>query len=71
MYDHAYLERGAVNGVTGAQFVKQQGAFKTRFAQGGSDSWIGALNAELDLPLRIPISLFASAGIVPITEGRD
>lgn len=67
MYDHAYLERGAVNGVTGAQFVKQQGAFKTPFAQGGSDSWIGALNAELDLPLPIPISLFASVGIVPTT----
>lgn len=67
MYDHAFLERAAVNGVTGAQFVKQQGAFKTPFRQGGSDSWIGAVNAELDLPLPIPISLFASAGIVPTT----
>ena len=67
LYDHAFLERGAVNGVTGAQFVKQQGAFKTPFRQGGSDSWIGAINAELDLPLPIPISLFASAGIVPTT----
>ncbi|MBK9762383.1 MAG: hypothetical protein IPO87_03230 [Flavobacteriales bacterium] len=74
MYDHAFLERGAVNGVTGAQFVKQQGAFKTPFRQGGSDTWIGAINAELDLPLPVPISLFASVGMVPMTtitqEGR-
>jgi len=67
LYDHAYLERGASNGFTGQQFNKQQGGFKTPFAQGGSDSWTASLNAELDFPFKLPIAAFASAGWVPMT----
>ncbi len=67
LYDHAYLERGATNGLTGQQFNKQQGGFKTPFAQGGSDSWTASLNAELDFPFKLPIAAFASAGWVPMT----
>lgn len=67
LYDQAYFERGAAEGFTGRQFNKQQGAFKTPFAQGGSDSWIASANMELDLPFSLPIALFASAGIVPRT----
>lgn len=67
LFDNAYLERGATEGFTSQQFSKQQGAFKTPFLQGGSDSWIAAVNTELDLPIGIPLSLFASAGFVPFT----
>ncbi len=67
LYDHAYLERGATTGLTGQQFNKQQGGFKTPFAQGGSDSWTASLNAELDFPFKLPIAAFASAGWVPMT----
>ncbi|HMC98440.1 MAG TPA: hypothetical protein VKG92_12340, partial [Flavobacteriales bacterium] len=65
LYDHAYLERGATHGSMSRQFNKQQGAFKTPFAAGGSDTWIAAVNMELDLPFSLPIALFASAGVVP------
>lgn len=68
LFDQAYLERGADRGSTGQQFNKQQGAFKTPFKQGGSEDWMVALNMEFDLPLPIPLSLFGSAGYVPITS---
>ncbi len=75
LYDHAYLERNARDAFFARQYNTQQGAFKTPFLQGGSDTWIGAINAEFDLPVPLPIALFASAGMVPITtvtpEGRS
>jgi hypothetical protein len=68
LFDQAYLERGATDGFTGRQFTKQQGAFKTPFLQGGSDTWIASFNTEFDLPIGLPLSLFASAGFVPVTS---
>lgn len=74
LFDHAYFTRGGANDLTGRQFMRQQGAFKTPFLQGGSDSWIVAINAELDLPGPLPVALFGSMGRVPImqitTSGR-
>jgi hypothetical protein len=74
LFDHAYLERGATERLLSRQFTKQQGGFKTPFLQGGSGTWMAALNMEFDLPIGIPLSLFASAGAVPLTritpEGR-
>jgi hypothetical protein len=75
LYDHAYFERGATTRMFSKQFNEQQGAFKTPFLQGGSDSWIASINAELDFPFSFPIAVFASAGWAPITtitqEGRS
>jgi Peptidase family M1 domain len=67
LYDHAYFERGADDGFLGRQFNKQQGAFKTPFMQGGSDTWMASLNMELDMPFKFPLAFFASAGWVPLT----
>lgn len=65
-YDHAYIGRGETEGLWAQQFSKQQGAFKTGVWQGGSDSYIAAVNVELDFPMRVPIALFGSAGMVPV-----
>lgn len=70
LFDHAYLERGATERLPGRQFNKQQGAFKTPFLQGRSEDWMAAINMEFDLPLPLPISLFASRGWVP-TQRRS
>lgn len=67
LYDHAYFERGANDRFLSRQFNRQQGAFKTPFLQGGSDSWIASLGMELDFPFKLPLSAFATAGWVPIT----
>ena len=65
LFDHVYLERGRYDtDVFGRQFNKQQGAFKAPFLA-GSDSWIASMNAELDLPIPFPVSLFGSWGVVP------
>ncbi len=75
LFDHAYLERNARDDLRSRQYNVQQGAFKTPFRQGGSDTWIGALNMEWDLPTGLPLAVFASLGAVPITtvtqEGRS
>jgi hypothetical protein len=75
LYDHAYLERNARDRFLQRQYNAQQGAFKTPFLQGGSDSWIGALNMEIDLPIPLPLALFGSVGMVPVTtitqQGRS
>ena len=68
LYDHAYFERGARDRFFSRQFNKQQGAFKTPFRGGGSDSWIASLNMELDFPFKLPLAAFASAGWAPYTE---
>ncbi|MGV3636565.1 MAG: hypothetical protein ACO1NQ_02855, partial [Flavobacteriales bacterium] len=68
LYDHAYLERNARDAFTARQYQTQQGAFKTPFLQGGSETWIGALNMEIDVPIPLPIALFGSVGMVPITR---
>lgn len=65
--DRAFIGRSADAGLWANQFSKDQGAFKTGFRQGGSASYIGAVNFELDLPVRFPIAVFASAGVVPVT----
>jgi hypothetical protein len=67
LFDHAYLERGTMEGFRGRQFNKQQGAFRTPFRQGASDSWIASANMEFDLPIKLPISVFGSWGMVPMT----
>lgn len=75
LYDHAYLERNGRTPSQQRQFQTQQGAFKTPFLQGGSDTWIGALNMEIDAPMGLPLALFGSVGVVPITlistQGRS
>lgn len=68
LYDHAYLERNARDAFTARQYHTQQGAFKTPFLQGGSETWIGALNMEMDVPISLPLALFGSVGMVPITR---
>lgn len=65
--DNAFVGRAVTNGMWANQFSKTQGAFKTGFRQGGSASYIGAVNFEFDLPIRIPLAVFASAGVVPVT----
>jgi len=75
LFDHAYFERGARERFFSRQFIKQQGAFKTPMLQGGSGSWLVAVNAEIDFPFKFPLAAFASAGWAPVTtvtsEGRS
>ncbi len=68
LYDHLFLDRQYVGQNTSNQFAKDQGGFKTPTANGTSDTWIAAMNMELDFPFKLPLALFASYGAAPFTS---
>ncbi len=68
LYDHVFVDRGQQELGAGRQIAKDQGGFKAPTAQGGSDSWIAALNMELDMPIGLPLSLYGNWGAAPYTE---
>ncbi len=66
-FDHLFMDRQDVGTNTAQQMAKDQGAFRVPTAQGTSDTWIAALNMEADMPFRLPLSVYASAGAAPYT----
>lgn len=66
LYDHLFIERQPIGTLTNQQITKDQGGFKTPNSYGTSDTWIAALNMELDFPFSLPLSFFASAGASPV-----
>ncbi len=67
LYDHLYTNRQYVGQNTAVQFNKDQGGFRTPTAIGTSDTWIAALNMELDFPFALPLAAFANYGAAPVT----
>lgn len=67
LYDHLYTDRQYVGENTAIQFNKDQGGFKTPTAIGTSDTYIAALNMEVDFPFALPLAAFASYGAAPVT----
>lgn len=67
LYDHLYTDRQYVGQNTAVQFNIDQGGFRTPTSIGTSDTWIAALNMELDFPFALPLAAFASYGASPIT----
>jgi hypothetical protein len=63
-----FVDRGSQDQVNSRQIAKDQGGFKTPTALGSSDSWLAALNMELDLPFPLPLSVYGSWGAAPYTE---
>lgn len=66
LYDHLFFNRQPIGTLTDQQITKDQGGFKTPNSLGTSDTWIAAVNMELDAPFALPLSLFASAGASPV-----
>jgi hypothetical protein len=67
LYDHLYTDRQYVGQNTAVQFNIDQGGFRTPTSIGTSDTWIAALNMEVDFPFALPLTAFASYGASPIT----
>ncbi|MBS1547504.1 MAG: M1 family metallopeptidase [Bacteroidetes bacterium] len=67
LYDHLYLDRQYTGQNTSAQFNIDQGGFRTPTSIGTSDTWIAALNTEIDFPFALPLAAFASYGAAPVT----
>ncbi len=67
LYDHLYIDRQYPGQNTSRQFNKDQGGFKTPTSIGTSDTWLAALNMELDFPFALPLAAFGSYGAAPVT----
>lgn len=67
LYDHLYTDRQYVGQNTAVQFNIDQGGFRTPTSIGTSDTWIAALNTEIDFPFALPLTAFASYGAAPVT----
>lgn len=65
LFDNWFLGRTETKGVLSQQTELNEGGFKSFSYAGQSDQWLAALNLSFDLPWKLPIALFADAGIVP------
>ncbi|MEO8732860.1 MAG: hypothetical protein ABI373_00880, partial [Flavobacteriales bacterium] len=67
LYDHLYTNRQDVGQNTAVQTNIDQGGFRTPTSVGTSDTWIAAMNMEVDFPFALPLTAFASYGAAPVT----
>jgi hypothetical protein len=67
LYDHLYTNRQNVGQNTAIQTNIDQGGFRTPTSVGTSDTWIAAMNMEVDFPFTLPLTAFASYGAAPVT----
>jgi len=67
LYDHLYTNRQNVGENTALQTNIDQGGFRTPTSVGTSDTWIAAMNMEVDFPFTLPLTAFASYGATPVT----
>lgn len=65
-YDDYYFGRSATEGVLFQQMALRQGAFKAYSPLGSYRNFIAAVNINIDLPVPLPIRLYADLGT---TEG--
>lgn len=62
LYDHVFLGRNESGNLLGQQFVATQGGFKIPTPVGQSHKWITAVNVKADIPIPIPVGLYADFG---------
>lgn len=70
LFDHTLLGRyQSYPNMTNQQNTETQGNFKTatKGSIGSNDKWVVATNFKIEAPTRIPIGIFADAGIYPLT----
>lgn len=67
-FEHLLFERAVPPGEVPQQIVRNRGGFVQSSRLGYSDDWVAALNAEADLPLPLPVSVYANMGFL---DGGD
>ena len=67
-YEQLFLHRNGGGSLAANQMVRNRGGFVQTSAIGGSDDWVLSLNLEADLPVGLPISLYANGGLYPVIE---
>jgi hypothetical protein len=64
--EQLFLHRNGGRSVAANQMVRNRGGFVQASPLGGSDDWVLSLNLEADIPLGLPISLYANGGLYPV-----
>jgi hypothetical protein len=62
-YEYVMLDRSKLDPVLGNQFALSHGGFKVPTPVGQSNLWIAAANMKFDIPIGLPIGLFADIGV--------
>ncbi|MEO5569344.1 MAG: M1 family metallopeptidase [Bacteroidia bacterium] len=62
LYDDVYLGRSESTGILSRQTYLRDGGFKTFFAGGESDKWVGSLNITADFPGKLPFRFYMDLG---------
>jgi len=65
-FDEWYFGRTSIEGVLSHQIATREGNFKVYNALGANKKWITSFNINADLPISLPLQLFADIGT---TEG--
>ncbi len=68
LYDHTLLGRDqGYPDMTNQQTTGTQGDFKVNsfYAIGSSNSWLASLNVKIEVPIGLPLGVFADAGVHP------
>lgn len=68
LYDYNYIGRSETTGLSSAQFVEGDGAFKTFTYLGQSSKWLLALNLKSPKIKKIPLKLFVDIGASEFNE---
>lgn len=62
LYDHVFLGRAENDGLSGAQFARNDGGFKNAIQMSHSQTWITAINLQSSTLKGVPISLYTDLG---------
>ena len=62
-YDALFFDRGAQSGFSSQQMVNNRGGFTQKSPYGRSENYVASLNLTADLPIPLPLSLYANFGI--------
>lgn len=70
-YQEIFPDRGGIDPVFGQQFILSEGGFKVPTAVGQSNEWIASSNVAIKAPIKIPVGVFADAGISPFLGSTE
>ena len=71
LYDYNFIGRNQSNGIASAQFVENDGGFKTLTYLGQSSKWLLALNIKSPKIGKIPLKLFVDIGASEYKESLN
>jgi hypothetical protein len=67
-YEYLFINRSVVQSSRPSQIVRDRGGFMQVSPYGSSDNWLASVNTEADIPVSLPISVYASLGTYAVGD---